>query len=646
MAVKGEFYRSGQAYLLDNGARMRAGVPRFEPGNFANARALRIERGTTNLLSANQSNVETDSTGFSVISGATGAKDSTYYFEGAASFKINFSATSASGYQVIVTTATQGTYIGRLRMRGDTVSYPNNSLQYHLRIVYTDATLDESVSIVTPNATWQNLVSQPVASNGAKTVSSVALMVRSVGTLLDTYSVWIDALQIEALTYATTWHIGAATRNGERCLVPATALFDPAAGTVEAWIWCQSIASTRIIFDTRHLGDGLISNNKCILRLTDPGTLNFYYWNGSALRTLAGGTVSAGAWTHVAASWSSTGGKVYRNGALIASHADLPALVAVPRINVGGRADGADMLNGLLSGLRFTRGRARTDADILAAYNSNVQFTEDGDDTTVFSFDGTLRSLLPARMIQVAPESSFLVPTTVTASTSATNFPASNSADYEFPLRSHRTTTTAQATLTFDFGDVVNFRAAFVALGNWEWGKLEISYDGVTYVAVSVSPFACDVDADQYRKWGNEINASGRYARVTIPVQQIDAGAGYFETPLVIFTDDLDALAANPNWGANLNLAYPYESGDAGAHDEVQARGKQYVTMQVRAQSSRTRSTEWLQLMALGNHRKFLLFANLGNPAESYLMRSEGSVQWEEQAGYNAISMTWREHIN
>jgi hypothetical protein len=283
----------------------------------------------------------------------------------------------------------------------------------------------------------------------------------------------------------------------------------------------------------------------------------------------------------------------------------------------------------------------------LSTYLSGVQFTEGAGDTTVFSFDGTTRSLLPAthRIIQ---QSAFLEPLTVTASSTAVDYSALNSADWEFPLLSHRSANTSLTTLTFDFGAVVNFRAVFIALVNWEGAFLATSFDNNTYVDVEGSPFICDIDqADQYRKWGSELNVSGRYAQITIPTQVTDNNAPYFETPLVIFAGDCNALAANANWGMTFRIDYPYQNSNAGAHDEVQAQGKQFLAVEVRGDPIRgVESIEWQQLAALGNHQKFLFFANLGNPAESYLMRSEGNVTWEEQSGYNAFSMTWQEHIN
>jgi hypothetical protein len=153
-------------------------------------------------------------------------------------------------------------------------------------------------------------------------------------------------------------------------------------------------------------------------------------------------------------------------------------------------------------------------------------------------------------------------------------------------------------------------------------------------------------EVDQYRKWGQALVAQGRYVRIIIPSQRTDADATYYETPLVVFASDLNALRANPSWGAQFGIDFNYETATAGGHDELQALGKQYATLQVRGEIERGKENEWLQLSALGNHQKILLFQNLGKSQEVYLMRSDGRASWEEQSGYTVFSLTFKEHIN
>lgn len=451
--------------------------------------------------------------------------------------------------------------------------------------------------------------------------------------------------RFEAGKFAGSRALRLTTADAEACTVSASDLFDAQVGTVEAWLYLDAVSGVQTILDSRLPGDSFGVTKRLVIRV-NAGTLEFQYWNGAAVRTLNGGAVAATTWTHIGATWSSAGGKVYKNGAVIASHADIPDLAAVT-FGLGCRLDNTLQINGRLGGLRFTRGVARSDADILAAYNTNAQFFEDSDNATVFSFDGTTRALLTPSKHQLAPESSFLLPATVTASTSAVDYAAANAADYEFPLLPHRSTSTAQTTLTFDFGAVVNFRAVFLALVNYEHFQLATSYDNSVYSDVPGSPFIAAIDDnDQYRKWGNEVSVSGRYVRLTIPAQLPDNNAGYFETPLLMWAGDLDALEVNPSWGVTFGLAYPYENGDASAHDEIQAKGERYATLQIRGDVPSQLSREWKELSALGNHRKFLLFQNLEKSHEVYLFRPDGGAQWQEASGYNAFSQAWKEHVN
>lgn len=452
--------------------------------------------------------------------------------------------------------------------------------------------------------------------------------------------------RFEAGKFAGSRALRLTSADAEACSVPAAALFDAQAGTTEAWIYLDATTGTRVILDSRIPGDGFSSTKRFVI-LVNAGILEYQYWNGASVRTLNGGAIAATTWTHIGVTWSSAGGKVYKNGVPIASHADIPDLAATT-LGVGCRVDNTQQIGGRLGGLRFSRGVVRSEADILAAYNSNAQFVADADVTTVFSFDGTTRALLTANKHQIAPESSFLIPTTVTASpAAATDYAAANVVDYEFPLLPHRSTSTAQQVITFDFGAVVNLRAMFLALVNYEHFQLATSYDNSVYSDVPGSPFVAAIDDnDQYRKWGKEVSVSGRYVRLTIPAQLPDNNAGYFETPLVMFLGDLDALEVNPSWGVSFGVAYPYESGDASAHDEVQAKGERYATLQIRGDVPSELSAEWKRLSALGNHRKFLLFQNLGQSQEVYLFRPDGGAQWQEQSGYNAFSLTWREHVN
>ncbi|MGZ6375630.1 MAG: LamG-like jellyroll fold domain-containing protein, partial [Ktedonobacterales bacterium] len=80
------FTRSSVAYD-DSGVQDASQAPRYTTGQYG--QALHVEEGTTNLLSANQSSVETDTTGFSAVGStpATISRDATTAWSGSASLK-------------------------------------------------------------------------------------------------------------------------------------------------------------------------------------------------------------------------------------------------------------------------------------------------------------------------------------------------------------------------------------------------------------------------------------------------------------------------------------------------------------------------------------------------------------------------------
>ena len=79
------FTRASVAYLSD-GTKVEAGQPRFEVGKFG--KGVLIEEGTTNLLTANQSSIETDTTGLVSQYSATITRDTTEHWNGSASLKV------------------------------------------------------------------------------------------------------------------------------------------------------------------------------------------------------------------------------------------------------------------------------------------------------------------------------------------------------------------------------------------------------------------------------------------------------------------------------------------------------------------------------------------------------------------------------
>ncbi|MEL7567641.1 MAG: sugar-binding protein, partial [Dehalobacterium sp.] len=110
------FTRNSVAYKQD-GTQVISGNPRYEAGKFN--QGIMIEEGTTNLLTANQSSVETDTTGFSAFNSATLSRDTTERWHGSASLKVvTPGSVSYEGVGVAYTTSTHGSYAGQIHIKG------------------------------------------------------------------------------------------------------------------------------------------------------------------------------------------------------------------------------------------------------------------------------------------------------------------------------------------------------------------------------------------------------------------------------------------------------------------------------------------------------------------------------------------------
>jgi phage-related protein len=160
------FTRNSTAYKAD-GSVVPANQPRFELGRFHN------------LLTKNQSDVETDITGFNKNMGTeTFARDTTEKWEGAASLKIvTTSASAGQGVYLGFTATTGKIYTASVYVKG-----PSGTLRLSCANYTTDITLTGSwqrVSVTTP----------ALASGGSKFVSLVTPTAQAI-------TFYVDGLQL------------------------------------------------------------------------------------------------------------------------------------------------------------------------------------------------------------------------------------------------------------------------------------------------------------------------------------------------------------------------------------------------------------------------------------------------------------------
>ena len=160
-----------------------------------------------------------------------------------------------------------------------------------------------------------------------------------------------------------------AFRLSETLTIPTAGVLLPTAGTVEQRIYLLRApdVNEQFIFD----GAGPVNQNLQVLVATN-GKLTLRYGTGAATVEIQGALYMArGTWYAIAWRWSSAGVALLVNGAVVASSATAPSIEFGANAFFGSRADNTLHLDGLIDDLRISN-RARTDAEILAGFNSNA----------------------------------------------------------------------------------------------------------------------------------------------------------------------------------------------------------------------------------------------------------------------------------
>jgi len=375
------FARSTVAYKSD-GTQVAADQPRFEAGEFG--QAVMVEEGTTNLLTENQSSVETDTTGLTQYgSGVTLSKDTTVAWHGSASLKVvtDGSATLQGFFARIAGTA--GTaYSAQVRLRG------NGSVSFLL--VARDSA---GASLGYANTGTFSLVDSWVLKTLSYTAPAntayIEILVRT-GTA-QAITFYADGLQIEQKAYATSWTLGGTTRAAEVLTIPTAGVLSAQEGTVEVTV-IPSLGSSVVpggygfhdlVWATGDTTKGFYVRRKqniieLLSRRSAGNQVAAYSFNWNAGDRIA-----------LAVKWDST--KVYLlvNGQRVITLDKFDAPDDVP-LCVGSRPDSAGTNgNALYDDLRISR-IARTDAEISADANSGAALAWDYDTTYKLAFDGNL----------------------------------------------------------------------------------------------------------------------------------------------------------------------------------------------------------------------------------------------------------------
>jgi len=373
------FSRASVAYKQD-GAQVAANLPRFEPGKFG--QAVMVEEGTTNNLPNNRF-ANTSNWAFFTDGGGTFTVASNWgkITRGTVTFTFirqpRVATVPANTAQTFSTTfknnvvGQAGIRVALLRADGSLIAGPESTI-----------TLDNS------GGTKRFSLTASAAEEAARTFVDVLLGTAYRHNPRPDF-VEFSYAQLETKPYATSFIDG--TRSPETLTVPTAGVLSPTAGTMEQYARLLRSPGTneQFIFD----GAGAAANQNLQVLIATNGRPTLRYGTGAATVEIQGATAWVkDTWYAIAWKWEAAGVKLLVNGAVVASSATAPSLAFGANAFLGSRADNALHLGGLIDDLRISS-RARTDAEILAGYNSNAPLPADADTTAKFTFDNVLTNL-------------------------------------------------------------------------------------------------------------------------------------------------------------------------------------------------------------------------------------------------------------
>lgn len=408
------FTRSSVAYLSD-GTQVPANIPRFEQGKFG--KAIMVEEGTTNLFT-NPGWLDGTLTGWANYSNgnATGIRtvelDSKYGYRlklertgGQPSDRFGISQNktwSASGSSLTISvyfkvvSAEEG---AKLRIYTDLFN-PSNT-PYYGRGALVDLKTFKVTSVYSGKASvqaledgWYYFTCTPSETDNSK--GSIFFWIE--GGNAQIYLAWSH---VEAKPYATSFIDD--TRSSEILTIPTTGVLNPQEGTVECWVYVPEFWKTGIPNWLRIWSIGAsIGAGMYILRY-DPARGNIIfaiYDNAGTAQNISVAKPSVG-WRFFVARWSVAEMALFIDGIKVGSivNPNLPSQFADSLFCIGHRPIYlTDQPNTLIDDFRISS-RARTDEEILAAYQSGQPLPVDEWTTYKLDFDDKVRITTQGQII-------------------------------------------------------------------------------------------------------------------------------------------------------------------------------------------------------------------------------------------------------
>ncbi len=407
------FSRPSTAYT-EEGVLTQTHIPRYEQIDTNDfLYGLLIEEGTTNLLTANQSSVETSlDPGYAPNGTGTVARDTAQFWEGTASIKVVSQAAIYSGSWLKNGTGgswavTAGQYYtASAYLRGNAGGEPIGLSMYANDGTYLGG------NAITLTTGWQRISITAQIPTG-----EAGIYLLCFSNDANSHTWWIDGIQIEQKAYATSWITGASSRAAETMIIPSAGIWTPGSWTVEMKYKpiCNPVSGTfRVLFrlwinSSNYLGfcvnqsgnlygEAMSGGNYYAIMSTTPLSTNTTYeimlsGNGSTL-TLCNSGVQIGS-----ASYSEPVGT-------------LPAY-----LNVGTEYNYTYPCDGIIDDLRISN-VAHTITDHQNYISSNAPHPVDANTTLLMEFDQTLRQTSVQRLTNV--QGAFVVADALTTNNPST----------------------------------------------------------------------------------------------------------------------------------------------------------------------------------------------------------------------------------
>jgi hypothetical protein len=377
------FSRNSTAYLSD-GALVNTNFPRFEQGKFG--KAIMVEEGTTNLIPSQPASVEEDApTGWENIGQTVHERTTGDAWHGQASIRATNTGESGTSYltrQVGISSPPVGTlYTASAYVKG----VPGTSASIGIGFGGGSEPISwQYAPGTTMNGQWQVVTITRAVEQPDRTRATVSLSMRTAGA---TY--YWDAIQLEAKPYATSFIDG--TRSREVLTIPTAGVLNPQEGEISVWAYVTKRfidgGSWQAFLCNRFTGDEW---GFYVARTSNAEKVQFRLRFKTFVQNFDSPiSLQEGDWMLITLKWDVDTIKLLFNGVVGIETENIYDVTFADITYIGSHRGYEELANTLFDDLRISN-RARSDDEILAAYQSGQPLPVDKWTTYKLGFDGNL----------------------------------------------------------------------------------------------------------------------------------------------------------------------------------------------------------------------------------------------------------------